>query len=146
MRHRVDHGPCHHFLSEPPSGPPRLPCRSLATREGDHMGFCISGGCAPVGMGHRLALPSSCTTFCNQTLLERLAFFGGDCIRSSHVGVGPTTGSIILEENIGVKNRTALGLVLGENLSSYRLFGVCQVHGLSAGHSIALTWRLKGHI
>jgi len=50
--------------------------RSLATIQGDQMGFCISGDFSTVGIGHWFAIQSSFTTFVDKTFLELLDFFG----------------------------------------------------------------------
>jgi hypothetical protein len=71
--------------------------RGLATREGDQMGFFISGDFSTVGMGHRFARQGSVKTFFNKTFLELLDFFGGHFIGRSNVCIGPTTGSIGFE-------------------------------------------------
>ena len=71
--------------------------RGLATREGDQMGFCISGDFSTVGMGHRFAIQGSFKTFFNKTFLELLDFFGGHVIGRSNGFIGPTAGSIGFE-------------------------------------------------
>jgi hypothetical protein len=96
MGHRVDHISLYHFISEPPEGPSLMPFRSLATIQGDHMGFVIAGALSTLSIGHRFARQSRFKTCFNKTLLELLDFCGGYFIRRSNVGVCPPTGSLSL--------------------------------------------------
>src|SRR5215813_14210559 len=120
-----------------------MPLRSLTTTESYQMGFFLASDFSPVGISHRFARQGSFKTFFNKTFLELLDFFGGDFIGCSNVRIGPTTSSIGFEQNIGINDRAALSLVLGDDLSYCSTFGVCQVHGISYGHYIALTLRWK---
>ena len=53
-----------------------MPFRSLATTEGDQMGFFIARNFSPVNIGHRFAVQSPFKTFVDKTFLELLDFFG----------------------------------------------------------------------
>lgn len=86
--------------------------RSLTTIQGNQMGFFIASDFSPMGIGHRFTRQGSFKAFFDKTFLELLDFFGGHFIRRSNIGICPTTGSIGLESNIGVDNRTSLRFVL----------------------------------
>jgi hypothetical protein len=85
--------------------------RSLATIQGNPMCFFVSSDFSTVDIGHRFAIQGGFKAFFNTTFLELLDFFGGYVIGRSNIFIGPTTGPISFESNIGMNDRASLGLV-----------------------------------
>ena len=71
--------------------------RSLATKQGDQMGFFISGDFSTVGIGHRFTIQGGFKAFFDKTFLELLDLFCGHFIGQSNVFIGPTTSPIGFE-------------------------------------------------
>ena len=97
MGHRVDNIPLHELIREHPQGPSLMSLRSLTTRQGDQMGFFVSGDFSTVNIGHWFAIQGGFNTFFDKTFLQLLNFFGGHVIRRRNVSVCPTAGPISLE-------------------------------------------------
>ena len=90
----VDQIPLPQVRSAQASGPPLRSRGSLATRQGDHLGVCVSGDVSTVDMGPWFAVQGRFNAFCNTTRLDRLDCFGGHGRRRSQVCMGPTTGPL----------------------------------------------------
>ena len=117
--------------------------RSLATTQGYQMRFFVSGDFSTVYIGYRFSIQGGFKAFCDNTLFALLDLCGGHLIGRRNVFMCPPTGPLRLQENRGVKDRTALGRIFGDTIASYRPCGVYQVHGISDGHCLSLTLRLE---
>ena len=74
MRHRVDNIQFHQFISDIRKVHRSVTFRSLATIQGDQMGFFISGDFATVSIGHRFAIQSSFKAFFDKTFVNCSTF------------------------------------------------------------------------